>query len=252
MDLGLHGKHAIVTGASKGIGRATATVLAGEGCDLTLVARDAVLLEELAADLRAKGTNVRILPADLTAPDAIQTVLKAAGEVDILVNNAGAIPPGSLLDIDEPTWRAAWDLKLFGFINLSRALYPLLALRAGVIVNIIGSAGETFPSDYIAGASGNAALMAFTRALGKATPRDGMRVVGINPGPVGTDRLTMLMRKRAEQELGDPERWQELIQALPFGRFAAPQEIADAVAFLASPRSGYTSGAILSIHGGQF
>lgn len=251
MDLELKGKNALVTGASKGIGLAVAEVLAGEGCDLTLVARDAEALEMAAERLRVHGGSVRTCATDLSQSGAPEALAAQVGGVDILVNNAGAIPPGGLMAIDEAQWRAAWDLKVFGFINLSRALYPVLATRQGVVVNVIGAAGETFPADYIAGASGNAALMAFTRALGKSAPKDGVRVVGINPGPVGTERLTMLMQRRAEQELGDPERWPELIATMPFGRFATPREIADAVAFLASARSAYTSGTILTIHGGM-
>ena len=150
----------------------------------------------------------------------------------------------------ETTWRAAWDLKVFGFINLTRALYPALKARRGVVVNVIGSAGESFDPNYIAGSAGNAALMAFTRALGRAAPKDGMRVVGINPGPVSTDRLIMLLRARAERELGDAGRWAELTAGMAFGRAATPEEIGDAVTFLASPRSGYTTGTILTINGG--
>jgi NAD(P)-dependent dehydrogenase (short-subunit alcohol dehydrogenase family) len=175
---------------------------------------------------------------------------EAAGDLDLLFNNAGAIPPGGLQAVDDARWRAAWDLKVFGFISLARALYPKLAARGGVIVNIIGAAGETMPPDYIAGASGNAALMAFTRALGKSAPKDGVRVVGVNPGPVSTERLTSLLRVQAERELGDSDRWPELAASMPFGRFASAREVADAALFLASPRSAYTSAAILTIHGG--
>ena len=180
----------------------------------------------------------------------MERLAASAGELDVLVNNAGAIPPGTLLQVDDAKWRAAWDLKVFGFISLSRALYPALAARQGVIVNVIGSAGESFDPNYIAGSTGNAALMGFTRALGRAAPKDGMRVVGINPGPVETVRLVMLLRARAERELGDAERWAELTRGMAFGRAAKPEEIGDAVAFLASPRSGYTSGTILTINGG--
>lgn len=251
MDLELTGKHALITGASKGIGRAIAETLASEGCRVTLVARHVAGLDDLAAILRARGTEVAVHAADLSQSAAIAALADKIDDIDILVNNAGAIPPGGLTAVDEASWRAAWDLKLFGFINLSRALYAKLARNRGVIVNIIGAAGESLPSDYLAGASGNAALMAFTRALGKSAPGDGVRVVGVNPGPVGTERLTLLMRARAERELGDAERWPELVAAMPFGRFALPREIADAAAFLASPRSAYTSGAILTIHGGM-
>ena len=251
MDLHLNGKRVLITGGSKGIGAASAQVLAEEGCDLLLVARSADALDAAAAGLRARHqVRVETLAADLSQHAEVLRVAEAAGPVDVLVNNAGAIPPGGLLAVDDATWRAAWDLKVFGFISLTRALYPALKGRAGVVVNVIGAAGEQFDPNYIAGSTGNAALMAFTRALGRAAPADGMRVVGINPGPVATDRLVTLLRARAARELGDAGRWQELTRGMAFGRPAEPGEIAAAVAFLASPRSGYTSGTILTINGG--
>ncbi len=252
MDLQLAGKRALITGGSKGIGRATAETLAEEGCDVTIVARDPANLEQTAAAIRSKRqVNVRTIAADLSSDGAVRRVAEEAGEIDILVNNAGAIPPGDLLAVDDDTWRRAWDLKVFGFISLCRAVYPKMAARrSGVIVNVIGAAGEKFPPGYITGAAGNASLMGFTRALGRQAPGAGLRVVGINPGPVATDRLIMLQRDRAAKEFGNPDRWQELLSGMPFGRAASPGEIADAVAFLASPRSGYTSGMILTIDGG--
>lgn len=253
MDLHLHGKRALVTGGSKGIGRASALQLAEEGCDLVLAARDPAALAEAAEQVRHRGqVKVETVAADLSRADEVARLAAAVtegGPLDVLVNNAGAIPPGDLLSVDDARWRAAWDLKVFGFIGLTRALYPALKERRGVVVNVIGAAGEWFDPNYIAGSTGNAALMAFTRSLGKAAPDDGMRVVGINPGPVGTERLTMLLRARAERELGDAGRWQELCRGMAFGRPAEPEEIAAAVAFLASPRSGYTSGTVLTIAG---
>jgi len=253
MDLDLSGKHALITGGSKGIGRATAEVLADEGCDVTLVSRDPAALEAAAAAIRSRRqVKVATIAADLSREEEVLRVVRIAGIPDVLVNNAGAIPPGSLVDVDNETWRRAWDLKVFGFISLCRAVYPAMAARrAGVIVNVIGAAGEKFDPAYIAGSTGNAALMAFTRSLGSASPKDGVRVVGINPGPIATARMEMLLRKRAETALGDAGRWQELCAGMAFGRAGMPEEIAWAVAFLASPRSGYTSGTILTINGGS-
>jgi 3-oxoacyl-[acyl-carrier protein] reductase len=189
MDLYLSGKSALVTGASKGIGRAVAVALAEEGCDLVLVSRDANALNAVAGDARAAGAaRVDVVPADLSRGAEIVRLVEAVGPLDILVNNAGAIPPGSLLDVDDATWRAAWDLKVFGYIGLTRALYANLKARGGVVVNVIGSAGETFDPNYIVGSTGNASLMAFTRALAKGAAKDGVRVVGINPGPVALTR----------------------------------------------------------------
>ena len=251
MDLQLRGKRALITGASKGIGRASAETLAEEGCDIVLVARDPATLEQAASDIRGRRqVKVEVIAADLSRQDEVERVAQEAGAVDLLVNNAGAIPPGDLLAVDDATWRAAWDLKVFGFISLTRALYPKLKASKGVVVNVIGSAGETFDPGYVTGVAGNAALMAFTRALGRGGHKDGIRAVGINPGPVATERLLRLQRHRAEQELGDPERWRELFTKMPYGRPAEPEEIAAAVAFLASPHSAYTNGTILTINGG--
>lgn len=252
MDLQLAGKTALITGGSKGIGRATAEVLAGEGCNLILVARDPGALNEAAAGIRAKRqVNVRTIAADLSSDAAVRKVAGEAGDLDILVNNAGAIPPGDVLSVDDGTWRAAWDLKVFGYISFCRVIYGQMKTRkSGVIINVIGAAGESFPTNYIAGAAGNASLMAFTRALGKGAPADGLRVVAINPGPVETDRLVMLRRAEAQLKFGDAERWRELTAGMPFGRAASPAEIGNAVAFLASPVSGYTTGTVLTINGG--
>jgi NAD(P)-dependent dehydrogenase (short-subunit alcohol dehydrogenase family) len=252
MDLQLSGRRALITGGSKGIGRATAEVLAEEGVDVVLVARDAAVLAEAADAVRAKRqVNVTTIAADLSRETEVQRVAREADAVDILVNNAGAIPPGNLAQVDNETWRRAWDLKVFGFISLCRAIYPAMAARkSGVIVNVIGAAGEKMTANYIAGSAGNAALMAFTRALGRASPAEGVRVVGINPGATATLRLEMLLRHRAQEALGSADRWLELCKDMPFGRPGTPEEIANAVAFLASPRSGYTTGTILTIDGG--
>ncbi|HZB90098.1 MAG TPA: short-chain dehydrogenase/reductase [Stellaceae bacterium] len=252
MELDLAGRTALVTGASKGIGRAVALALAAEGCDLVLAARTAADLDRVRDEIRAlRNVAVTTAPVDLGRGDAARGLAHAFPAIDILVNNAGAIPGGRLDEIDEPRWREAWDLKVFGYINLCRAYLALMrAKKRGVIVNIIGSAGERLDAAYIAGSAGNAALMAFTRALGGAAPEAGLRVVGINPGPVATDRLVTLLKKRAQDRLGDAARWQELTETMPFGRPATPEEIAAMAVFLASDRSAYTTGTIVTIDGG--
>ena len=253
MDLNLAGRKALVTGASKGIGRAVARTLAEEGCDLVLVARTAADLERVRDEIRAaRNVAVTAVPLDLSNGEAARGLARDFPEIDILVNNAGAIPGGTLAEIDEPRWRQAWDLKVFGYINLCRAYFAAMKeRRRGVIVNIIGSAGERLDAAYIAGTTGNASLMAFTRALGAAAPDAGLRVIGINPGPVSTDRLVMLLKKRAQDRLGDAARWQELTKSMPFGRAATPEEIAAMAAFLASDLSAYTTGTIVTIDGGN-
>jgi len=252
MDLHLDGKNVLITGGSKGIGRATARLLAAEGCDLVLVARSAGDLEKTKGEIRAQhNVGVTTVQLDLSSGEAARGLARDFPDVDILVNNAGAIPGGTIEEIDEARWRQAWDLKVFGYINLTRAYFTLMKARGrGVIVNIIGSAGERMDAHYIAGSSANASLMAFTRALGAAAPDVGLRVVGINPGPVATDRLVTLLKKRAQDNLGDANRWQELVKPMPFGRAATPEEIAAMAAFLASDLAGYTTGTIVTIDGG--
>lgn len=252
MDLQLRGRKALVTGASKGIGLAVAKVLAREGCDVALVSRTAADLERAKREI-AESANVavRVFALDLSDSRNADLLARECPDTDILVNNAGAIPGGTLDDIDEKRWREAWDLKVFGYVNLTRHFHRLMGERGkGVIVNIIGNAGERFDAEYIAGSAGNASLMAFTRTLGGVSHRKGVRVVGINPGPVATDRLITLMRKKAKDRLGDEERWRELLAPLPFGRAATPEEIADMAAFLASDLSGYTTGTVITIDGG--
>jgi NAD(P)-dependent dehydrogenase (short-subunit alcohol dehydrogenase family) len=248
MDLYLTGKRVLITGASKGIGLATASLFAEEGCDVVLVARTLGALEDAAEAIRRRfPVAVDIIAANLAHAIDIERVAVTVGAVDILVNNAGAIPPGDLFAVDDKDWRSAWDLKVFGYINLTRALYPTIKERKGVIVNIIGSSGERTEPNYIAGSAGNAALMAVTRAMGSVSPRDGVRVVGINPGAVETERIRTLLEARAARAFGDKARWREFYNDTPFGRAAKAEEIANAAAFLASPRSGFTSGTILTI-----
>ncbi|QJU58153.1 SDR family oxidoreductase [Sphingomonas sp. AP4-R1] len=253
MDLGLKGKRALVTGASKGIGAAVARSLAKEGCNLYLVARDIERLEALKVELGAMGPqlSVEVLEMDMRAPDASQTVARAAGAIDILINNAGDVPGGTVLEIDEARWRQAWDLKVFGYINLARELYrEMTASRHGVIVNIVGTAGERPRGNHIAVASGNAALLAFTRALGLESVESNVRVVAINPGASETDRQIVRWKARAKDQLGDEERWRELVADFPFGRLAKPEEIADVVTFVASDRASYMSGTAVTVDGG--
>jgi NAD(P)-dependent dehydrogenase (short-subunit alcohol dehydrogenase family) len=252
MDLHLRGKRVLITGASKGIGAAAAEAFAEEGCDLILAARSHDKLTALAERLRsAHQIAASAHVVDLRNPAGLARLAQEAGEIDILVNNAGDIPGGSIDKIDEATWRHAWELKVFGYINLTRIIYAQMKARGhGVIVNDIGSAGEKFDANYICGSAGNAALMAFTRALGGKSLADNIRVVGINPGPVGTDRHVTLLKTRAKTQFGDESRYTEYQKTLPLGRPAHAREIGDLMAFLASDRAGYTSGVIYTVDGG--
>ena len=253
MDLGLNGKTVIVTGASRGIGRAIAQRLAAEGCHLYLVARSENDLTALKNQLAGQyNVSVNIHPLDLALSDNVHALVQATREADILVNNAGAVPAGAIGDVDESAWRAAWDLKVYGYINLCREIYPVLQQRGGgVIANIIGIAGgELHEFKYIAGTAGNAALVAFTRAMGGGSDADNIRVVGVNPGMTATDRLVSLMQQTAQAKGLSPENWRELTRDMPFGRPAEPEEIADLTAFLVSERAAYISGTVITVDGG--
>ncbi len=254
MQLKLDRKCVLITGGSRGIGFAAAQGFAQEGCALRLVSRDPRSLEQALARLKSGGaTDVQGLCIDLRTPGAIEEVAaRYGGEVDVLVNNAGDIPHGTLMDIDAAQWRSAWDLKVYGYIDLTRAIYARMRERkAGVIVNVIGmSGGVVCVPDYIAGTAGNAALDAFTRALGAASPRDGIRVVGVHPGMTATDRQITRWRQRAAESLGDPERWAELTTHLPLGRLADPSEVANVIVFLASGAASYMSGTNVTVDGG--
>ena len=242
MDLHLRGKRVLITGASKGIGAAAAEAFAEEGAHVMLAARSGEQLKALADRLRsAHQIDASAHVVDLRNPADLARLAKDAADIE----------GGSIDKIDETTWRHAWDLKVFGYINLTRAIYAQMKARGGgVIVNDIGAAGEKFDANYICGSAGNAALMAFTRALGGKSLADNIRVVGINPGPVGTDRHVTLLKTRAKHQFGDENRYKEFQKGMPMGRPAHAREVGDLMAFLASDRSGYTSGVIFTVDGG--
>jgi len=252
MELGIRGQTALITGASKGIGLSCARAFAAEGCHLHLAARSAAPMEEAKAALEAEfGVSVTVHAADLSDDASMRALADRVGDVDVLVNNAGDIPAGDIEAVDDAAWRRGWDLKVFGYISLTRAYWIRMKARGrGVIVNDIGNSGENWDARYIAGSSGNASLMAFTKALGAVSLDHGVRVVGVNPGPVATDRMVKLMKRRALDWYGDEGRWGELFDKYPGKRPATPEEVADLILFLASSKAGYITGTVVTIDGG--
>ena len=253
MDLNLAGKTVVITGGSKGIGLACGEAFAAEGCDVHLVARDAATLEGAKAAVQAKGkVKVTTHALDLSDSANVQKLVEACPKVDVLVNNAGAIPGGDIQAVQEARWREAWDLKVFGYINMTRAFYPRMKdAGGGVIVNVIGLAGVKVDAKYIAGSAGNASIIGFTNAMGAYALEDDMRVLGVCPGPVMTDRIVSLLKTRAQSEKGDENRWQDYLATMPTGRAAHVREIADVVAFLASERASWVTGTVINLDGGQ-
>ncbi len=252
MELNLKGKTALITGGSRGIGFGAARVLAAEGVNIHITSRTVADLEAAKKRITdAYKVKVTCHPCDLSAEGAAEKLAAEVGDIDFLVNNAGAIPQGTVISLDEKTWRKSWDLKVWGFINLTREYYARMAKKkSGVIVNVIGAAGERHSSGYIAGSMGNASLMALSRALGADSHKDGIRVIGINPGGTETDRQVIRWRALAEKQFGNAERWRELVTGFPFGRLGTVDEVANMVAFLCSDASGYTTGCVITIDGG--
>ena len=252
MDLSLKGKNALITGASKGIGLAVANSLAAEGCHVKLASRTESNLNAAATEIRTShGVKVEIHVADLSQSHDRDILATNSKDINILINNAGSIPRGGLEHIDDAQLREAWELKLFGYINLTRHIYSGMKARgSGVIVNVIGSAADNPTYDYIAGSMANVALANFTIALGKESQLHGVRVLAVHPSITGTDRMISHHKKLAEMQLGDQNRWREVLPPMPFGRPTEPKEVADLVTFLASDRASYTSGVTVSLTGG--
>ncbi|MFO0997041.1 MAG: short-chain dehydrogenase/reductase [Alphaproteobacteria bacterium] len=255
MDLKLKGKRAVVTGASKGIGRAIAEELAAEGVNVDIVARSGDLLSQMAEQLSGRHRiEVRPFVIDLSDGAGQAALVAAVGTPDIFINNAGESPPGEIDSFTDASWREAWELKIFGYINLTRAMFAAMKARGeGVIVNIIGTASEKMYPRYISGSTGNSALAAMTRSLGARAPDFGLRVLGVNPGFTATEQAIAFLKRMSRSTYGTEGRWQDLVteMRLPFGRMQEPAEVARLVAFLSSPRAGYISGTVVTSDGGS-
>jgi len=252
MDLGLAGKVGLVTGASRGIGRAITEVLGAEGMRLALVARSRSLLEELAAALPTEAIVIAVDLRDSQAPAAaVAAAVECFGGLDVLVNNAGATKRGDFLTLPDSDWEDGFALKFYGAMRCSRAAWPHLQRSGGAIVNVVGVGGRTGSAEFAIGGSVNAACLNLTKCLADRGVMDGVRVNAINPGSIATERLEGRVRRFAsERGLDESAAAEELARAMRVSRFGEPDEIARVAAFLASPRASYCQGVVMDVDGG--
>ena len=253
MDLNLRDKVALVTGASRGIGEAIARTLSAEGMRLVLVARSGEALDTLSASLPTPSLPLAL---DLRQPPsadlAIREAIRRFGTLDVLVNNAGATKRGDFLALTDDEWNDGFALKFYAAMRLSRAAWTHLQANRGSIVNIIGIGGRSGSAEFAIGGAVNAALMNLTKVLADRGVKDGVRVNAVNPGSIATDRLQVRIQNLArELNVTTEEAAAQMAQRLGVTRFGQPEEIARAVAFLASPGSAYIHGSLLDVDGGQ-
>jgi len=255
MEHRLNGKTAIVTGASRGIGRAIACRLAGEGARLVLCARDANLLQQAVKEIEGQGGHAAAFAADLREPDAAARVvdftIQTYAQLDIVVNNAGATKRAEFFDPTDEDWADGFALKFFGAMRLTRAAWPHLKARAGSVLNISGVGGRMPGAQFTIGGSVNAALLSFTKAMADVGIRDGVQVNCVNPGAIRTDRFRrMLENIAAQQGVDTATAERKLVENNRTTRIGEPEEIAALVAFVVSPEGRFLQGALIDMDGG--
>ncbi len=256
MDLGIKGKRAIVTGGSRGIGRACALALAREGARVCVTARDEKLLAEAVKEINKAGGEGMSVSADLTSLDECKKVVKTCadkfGGVDILINVAGAATGGDVLELSTEHIDDALGLKTYGYLRLSQLAIPHMKKnRWGRIVNIAGGAGASPARGNIPTSLANITVLNITRALSDAVAGDGILVNTICPGMTNTQRARDLLQGQAKKEGKDVE---EILKArgraVPAGRIAEPEEIAAMACFLASAACTFVHGSSIYMDGG--
>lgn len=253
METDLKNKAGIVTGASRGIGKAIALHLSGEGMRLVLAARSEDQLGEVAKKCPA---GAYVFPADLrleeTPKKLIDFAVEKFGRIDLLVNNAGATKRGDFLMLTEADWQDGFALKFFSTVRCSRAAWPFLMQSKGSIVNIVGIGGRTGNAEFAIGGSANAAILNLTKVLADRGLTDGVRVNAVNPSTIKTERLqTRIDKIAADRNISVEQAASEMAGKLGVTRFGDPSEIASAVIFLASSMASYCQGTILDVDGGQ-
>jgi NAD(P)-dependent dehydrogenase (short-subunit alcohol dehydrogenase family) len=258
MELGLRGKTALVTGGSKGIGRAVAHALAAEGARVMICARDSQALRSAAMEIESTtGRPVLTVAADLGQLSSVNRVVADAitrlGRLDILVNNAGAIKGGDFLATPDEEWLRGWNLKLLGYIRMAREVLPhMQGQGSGRIINVVGAAARNPSATYMMGGTANAALINFTKALADLGAKFNVLVTAVSPGPVKTERWDNLVRQQAAAAGKDEDAYsKEQNATMPLGRIALPEEVADLVCFLASARAAFLTGITITVDGGS-
>lgn len=257
MDLGLTGKVAVVTGASRGIGRSIALELAREGCDIVATARDAAALESLRQEVRETFRRRAVgHAADLRDPNAAMKLVAATmaefGRLDIVVNNAGATKRGKFFALTDADFEDGFALKFYGAVRMTRAAWPHLKKSGGCIVNIAGVGGRHGAAEFAIGGAVNSAVLNFTKAMADLGIEEGVRVNAVNPGWIETDRLKTRLAARAKAEgIDDAEVRRRSLAELGVTRFGRPEEIAQMVCFIASPTASYLQGALIDMDGGE-
>jgi 3-oxoacyl-[acyl-carrier protein] reductase len=252
----LEGKVAIVTGASRGIGRAIALRLAQDGASLVLAARTEGDLAKVASEIKSTGGKATIVAGDLRDPGApgalVKATLDAHGAIDIVVNNAGATKRGDFFELTDADWTDGFALKLLGAVRLTRAAWTQLKARRGSVLNIIGAGGRTPGAEFTIGGSVNGACLSFTKAIADIGIGDGVQVNAINPGRIKTDRFQQTLAAEAVQHRGDVNAaLQAIVRKSNIVRLGEPEDVANLAAFMVSPSSRYMQGALIDLDGGQ-